>query len=70
MITFSDEADAIALANGTDYGLETAGLAFGAYEAAVNIMVGRKIMSDNLSDPAFDNHPVAATPSPPAVVPR
>ena len=68
MITFSAEADATALTNGTDYrlgaaaashlktrtpaALETAGLAFGAIEAAVNIMVGPKIMSDNLTDPA------------------
>lgn len=38
---------------------EIAGLAHGVIEAAVYIMTGRKITSDDLGNPAFDSHPVA-----------
>ena len=38
---------------------EIMGLAFGATEAAVYMMAGRKITSDDLSNTAFDTHPVA-----------
>lgn len=38
---------------------EIMGLAFGAIEAAVYIMTGRKIVSDDLANTAFDAHPVA-----------
>ncbi len=40
-------------------GYAVAGLAFGVIDAAVNIMAGRKITSDDLADPAFDTHPIA-----------
>lgn len=36
-----------------------AGRAFGMIEAAVYVMAGRKITSDDLSATEFDNHPVA-----------
>ncbi|MBB3710512.1 glutathione S-transferase [Limimaricola variabilis] len=39
---------------------EIAGLAQGVIDAAVYIMTGRKITSDDLANPAFDAHPVAA----------
>lgn len=38
---------------------EITGLAFGAIEAAVYIMNGRKIISDDVADTAFDSHPLA-----------
>ncbi|MCC2113799.1 MAG: glutathione S-transferase N-terminal domain-containing protein, partial [Hyphomicrobiales bacterium] len=38
---------------------EIMGLAFGAMEAAVYIMTGRKIISDDLAKTEFDAHPVA-----------
>ena len=38
---------------------EIAGLAQGVIDAAVYIMTGRKITSDDLANPAFDAHPVA-----------
>ena len=35
------------------------GMAVGVIEAAVNVMVGRKLTSDDLGNPEFDAHPVA-----------
>ena len=39
--------------------LSIAGLGFGVIEAAVYIMTGRKIISDDLAVTEFDSHPVA-----------
>jgi glutathione S-transferase len=38
---------------------EIAGRAWGVVEAAVHIMVGRKIVSDDLANTEYDSHPVA-----------